>query len=544
MTGKRDAHERLPELIAAAVRVFTREGYRLARMSDVAAEMGLSEAAIYRYVESKEGLFVLAIRHALLLEDLPAGDLPLSPAPLAATVAEARDFIAEVVPFGALAEALSGPGAGDTAAEFEKILRELFELESRTREAADMLERSARELPEMADLLNAGIRAPVLAALTEYLAARAEAGTLRRTPDTAATARLVLETLTWFARHRFSDPDGAAIPDGLAVDTAVDALVHALVPARHGPGGCPVTGDAAVHVTGLRMSFGAIEVLHGIDFDVRYGEVFCLLGPNGAGKTTTLEILEGFTAQTDGHVSVLGMNPAAQPARLRERAGMVLQECGFPRQARVAELIDLWRSYYPNPRPLGDLLEVVELTEVRNTQVRKLSGGQRRRLDFALALAGDPDLVFLDEPTTGFDPEARRRCWAAIENLRRLGKTVLLTTHYLDEAEQLADRIAILRAGRIELAGTTHEVAARAGLATRISFTTPSALRCGQVPLPGGIDLSVRGPESVCHTGNAAMTLRMLLDWARQNSLGDLDGLAVTAPRLEDTYLQLTRDRP
>ena len=227
MTGKRDAHERLPELIAAAVRVFTREGYRSARMSDVAAEMGLSEAAIYRYVGS----------HALLLEDLPAGDLPLSPAPLAATVAEARDFIAEVVPFGALAEALSGPGAGDTAAEFEKILRELFELESRTREAADMLERSARELPEMADLLNAGIRAPVLAALTEYLAARAEAGTLRRTPDTAATARLVLETLTWFARHRFSDPDGAAIPVGLAADTAVDALVHALVPASTVPAG-------------------------------------------------------------------------------------------------------------------------------------------------------------------------------------------------------------------------------------------------------------------------------------------------------------------
>jgi ABC-2 type transport system ATP-binding protein len=305
-----------------------------------------------------------------------------------------------------------------------------------------------------------------------------------------------------------------------------------------------VTDDPAVHVAGLRMSFGATEVLHGIDFDVRYGEVFCLLGPNGAGKTTTLEILEGFTAQTDGHVSVLGMNPAAQPARLRERAGMVLQECGFPRQARVAELIDLWRSYYRHPRPLGDLLEVVELTEVRNAQVRKLSGGQRRRLDFALALAGDPDLVFLDEPTTGFDPEARRRCWAAIENLRRLGKTVLLTTHYLDEAEQLADRIAILRAGRIELAGTTHEVAVRAGLATRISFTTPSALRRGLVPLPHGIDLSVRGPESVCHTGNAAMTLSMLLDWARQNSLGDLDGLAVTAPRLEDTYLQLTRDRP
>jgi ABC-2 type transport system ATP-binding protein len=231
----------------------------------------------------------------------------------------------------------------------------------------------------------------------------------------------------------------------------------------------------AVQVRGLRMSFGAMQVLHGVDFEVAYGEVFCLLGPNGAGKTTTLEILEGFRTPAAGTVRVLGLNPAAEATRLRERAGMVLQECGFPRHARVAELIDMWRAYYPNPRPLGDLLEVAELAGVRNTVVRKLSAGQRRRLDFALALAGDPDLIFLDEPTTGFDPEARRRCWAAVENLRVLGKTILLTTHYLDEAEQLADRIAILRAGRIELAGTTQEVAARAGLATRISFLTPSA---------------------------------------------------------------------
>jgi len=234
MTGKRDAHKRLGDLIGAAVRVFTREGYRSARMSDVAAEMGLTEAAIYRYVDSKEGLFVLAIRHALLLEDLPGGDLPLSPAPLGATLREAREFIAEVVPFGALADALSGhraPASSDPAAELERILRELYDLESRTREAADMLERSARELPEMADLLNAGIRAPVLAALTRYLDGRARVGMLRRTPDAAATARLVLETLTWFARHRFSDPDGAAIPAQVAEDTAVDALVHALVPA-------------------------------------------------------------------------------------------------------------------------------------------------------------------------------------------------------------------------------------------------------------------------------------------------------------------------
>ena len=295
----------------------------------------------------------------------------------------------------------------------------------------------------------------------------------------------------------------------------------------------------AVQVRDLRMTFGATQVLHGVTFDVSYGEVFCLLGPNGAGKTTTLEILEGFRPPTAGTVRVLGLDPAAQAAKLRERAGMVLQECGFPRQARVGELLEVWRSYYPNPRPLGDLLEVVELTEARNTQVRKLSGGQRRRLDFALALAGDPDLVFLDEPTTGFDPEARIRCWAAIENLRKLGKTILLTTHYLDEAERLADRIAILRAGRIELAGTTQEVAARAGLATRISFTTPAAVRRGRVRLPDGVDLAVSGPESVCHTVNPGMTMRLLLDWASENRLGDLDGLAVTAPSLEDTYLQL-----
>jgi AcrR family transcriptional regulator len=233
-------HERLPELIAAAVRVFTREGYRSARMSAVAAEMGVTEAALYRYVDGKEALFVLAIRYALLLEDLPAGELPqselpryqfpLSAAPLSETVREVREFIAEVVPFGTLAAALSGsvPGAEGAAAELEKILRELYELESRTREAADMLERSARELPELADLLSTGFYRPVLTALTSYLSLRAEAGLLRRTPDPAATARLVLETLTWFARHRFSDPHGSAIGDQLAEETAVDTLVHAL----------------------------------------------------------------------------------------------------------------------------------------------------------------------------------------------------------------------------------------------------------------------------------------------------------------------------
>jgi AcrR family transcriptional regulator len=236
--GKRRAHERFPEVIAAAVRVFTRDGYRTARMSDVAREAGMSEAALYRYVGSKEGLFVLAIQHALLLEPVEelssrggvAEEFPLKPPSLEEMIKHVREFVAEEVPFGSLADAMRHDEQEDPAIELESIMRELFSLEAQTREAADMIERSARELPELADLLNSGLRSPVLGVLTEYLDSRARSGRLRGTPDAAATARLVLETLTWFARHRFSDPYGAAIPDRLAEDTAVDALLHALVP--------------------------------------------------------------------------------------------------------------------------------------------------------------------------------------------------------------------------------------------------------------------------------------------------------------------------
>ena len=238
MTPKRSTHERFPEVLAAAVRVFARDGYRSAHMSDVAREAGLSEAALYRYVDGKEDLFVLSIRHALLLEPLPeeddpAGAYPLKAPPLAEMIRQAREIVAEAIPFGSLAEALQVPEADDPSAELESIMRELFVLEEQTSVAADMIERSARELPELADLLNSGMRAPVLAALAGYLDSRAKAGQLRTTPDTAATARLVLETLTWFARHRLSDPYGAAIPAKLAQDTAVDALLHALVPPRY-----------------------------------------------------------------------------------------------------------------------------------------------------------------------------------------------------------------------------------------------------------------------------------------------------------------------
>jgi ABC-2 type transport system ATP-binding protein len=298
----------------------------------------------------------------------------------------------------------------------------------------------------------------------------------------------------------------------------------------------------AIEVSSLTMSYGDREVLRGVDFEVASGEVFCLLGPNGAGKTTTVEILEGFRQRTSGDVTVLGMDPQAQPTKLRERIGIVLQECGFPRQARVRELIDCWRSYYPHPRPTADLLQVVELTEDKNTQVRKLSGGQRRRLDLALALAGDPDLIFLDEPTTGFDPESRRRCWEAIENLRTLGKTVLLTTHYLDEAERLADRVAILRDGQIQVAGTVRHVARQAGVPTRISFTAPQRLRDGDLAVPAGLNVTVTGEQAVCLsacTASAGAALRELLAWCAENDLGDLDDLSVVTPTLEDAYLQL-----
>ena len=298
----------------------------------------------------------------------------------------------------------------------------------------------------------------------------------------------------------------------------------------------------AIEVSTLTMSYGDREVLRGVDFEVASGEVFCLLGPNGAGKTTTVEILEGFRQRTSGHVTVLGMDPQAQPTRLRERIGIVLQECGFPRQARVKELIDCWRSYYPNPRSASDLLNVVELEEDKNTQVRKLSGGQRRRLDLALALAGDPDLIFLDEPTTGFDPESRRRCWGAIENLRTLGKTVLLTTHYLDEAERLADRVAILRDGRIQVSGTVRHVARQAGVPTRISFTAPQRLRDGDLTVPAGLNVKVTGEQAVCLsacTASAGAALRELLAWCAENDLGDLDDLSVVTPTLEDAYLHL-----
>jgi ABC-2 type transport system ATP-binding protein len=229
-----------------------------------------------------------------------------------------------------------------------------------------------------------------------------------------------------------------------------------------------------VEVDGVSKRYGDRVVLRDVSFAVARGEVFGLLGPNGAGKTTTLEILEGFRPATAGRVRILGFDPATHDVELRQRTGVVLQECGFPLHLRVGELLDAWRSFYRSPRPLGELLDVVELAPERNRVVRRLSGGQRRRLDFALALAGDPEVVFLDEPTTGFDPEARRRCWDAIGNLRALGTTIVLTTHYLDEAQHLADRVAVLCDGTIRACGTPAQLARQVGAEPRLSLVQPT----------------------------------------------------------------------
>lgn len=258
---------------------------------------------------------------------------------------------------------------------------------------------------------------------------------------------------------------------------------------------------AAVRVRGLIKSYvPERRVLSGVDLDAWPGEVLCLLGPNGSGKTTTLEILQGFRRRDEGAVSVLGLDPESQPRELRERVGVVPQEGGFPRFLRVGELIEIFRSYYPRPLTFDAILDLVELRPQADMLVRRLSGGQRRRLDFALATVGDPDLIFLDEPTTGFDPESRARCWQAISGLRELGKTIILTTHYLDEAELLADSVAILHKGRICARGSVSDILQAADLGARVEIRPPASLRPalrahglkGRTAVLGGIVSDVR----------------------------------------------------
>jgi ABC-2 type transport system ATP-binding protein len=279
----------------------------------------------------------------------------------------------------------------------------------------------------------------------------------------------------------------------------------------------------ALRVNGLRKSYGEVEAVRGISFEIQTGEVFGLLGPNGAGKTTTVEILEGYRDRDGGHVEVLGEDPARAGSAWRERIGVVLQSGSIYGQLTVAETLALFAGYYEQSRDLDEVIRLVGLDEKRDALVRTLSGGQKRRLDLGLALAGDPELVFLDEPTTGFDPEARRRAWETIRSLRELGKTILLTTHYLDEAERLCDRVAVLRDGQIAALGKPRELEG-----------------AGALP-PTEIRYRRNGEEVVLHTEDPTRTLHELTAQALADGR-ELEALEVRRPSLEEVYLSLTAE--
>ena len=295
------------------------------------------------------------------------------------------------------------------------------------------------------------------------------------------------------------------------------------------------TSAPAIEVRGLRKSYGAVEAVRGIDLRVMRGEVFALLGPNGAGKTTTVEILEGHRDRTDGHVSVLGYDPARSQRDLKRRIGIVLQSTGVEPYLKVEETIDLFRGYYPHPLPLDEILDVIGLKEQRRTPVKRLSGGQQRRLDVAIGLAGDPELLFLDEPTTGFDPSARRGAWEMVLNLRSLGKTIVLTTHYMGEAEHLADRVAIMVRGRIVAQGTPGQLVQR-----ERSTTIRFRLGSGPEDLPPGLGVTpADGGQYTIATATPTHSLHQLTTWATDRGV-ELEELSVSRPSLEDVFVELT----
>jgi len=282
-------------------------------------------------------------------------------------------------------------------------------------------------------------------------------------------------------------------------------------------------GSPAVRVRGLVKSYGDVAAVRGVDLDIHYGEIFALLGPNGAGKTTTVEILEGYRRRDGGEVSVFGFDPGRERSKMLPRTGIVLQKTGVDRYLTVAETVTLYASYYPKPRLPAEVIDLVGLTDKRNSRVTTLSGGQLRRLDMAVALAGDPDLLFLDEPTTGFDPAARRAAWDTVRSLQGLGKTVLLTTHYLEEAQALADRVAIIKGGRILAEGAPGELGAGDSSRYRVAWRNGRGLIEQR---------ETDDPTTLLHELTEAAL-------ARGERLRDL---SVSRPSLEDIYLELTDD--
>ena len=291
---------------------------------------------------------------------------------------------------------------------------------------------------------------------------------------------------------------------------------------------------AIIEIRGLTKSYGEVHAVRGIDLRIAAGEVFAILGPNGAGKTTTVEILEGYRRRDGGDVAVLGLDPGRERAQLKPHIGIVLQSTGVDRYLTVAETIEMYSGYYPHPRPVDEVIDVVGLGAKRNVRVVKLSGGQQRRLDVAIALAGDPEVLFLDEPTTGFDPSARHEAWDVVKNLASLGKTVLLTTHYMDEAQQLADRVAVVADGRVVAEGTPATLAGRDSARATVTYRLPA----GVVPPP---DLG--GPPSASGVvelvpQDLTQALHDLTTWALVHHV-TLSNLQVAQPSLEDIYLGL-----
>ncbi|MBV9411968.1 MAG: ABC transporter ATP-binding protein [Acidimicrobiia bacterium] len=301
-----------------------------------------------------------------------------------------------------------------------------------------------------------------------------------------------------------------------------------------------VPGAPVISVKGLEKRYGRFQAVRGINLEVNAGEIFAFLGPNGAGKTTTVEILEGFRSRTAGEVTVLGEDPAHADGAWRERVGVVLQDSAPEPGLSVSECLELYAGYYRAPRDIAETIALVGLTGKAGALAVDLSGGQRRRLDVALALIGDPDLIFLDEPTTGFDPSARRAAWEVIAGLRDLGKTVFLTTHYMDEAERLADRIAVIAAGQIVAEGTPATLGGRDRMTAAIRFTLPAGVTSRN--LPAGLrPLAEQGTggSTVVRSESPLVHMQMLADWALGRGI-DLPDLDVGRPTLEDVYLALT----
>ena len=293
----------------------------------------------------------------------------------------------------------------------------------------------------------------------------------------------------------------------------------------------------AIAVEGLEKHYGENRAVDGVDLTVEEGEVFALLGPNGAGKTTTVEILEGHRQRTAGSVSVLGVDPETAGRAFRERIGIVLQSSSLEKELTVGEAIGIYASLYPRSLPGRDVIEIVGLESKVGERIKTLSGGQKRRLELALGIVGDPDLIFLDEPTTGFDPSARRQAWELVGNLRSLGKTILLTTHYMDEAQNLADRVAVIAAGRIVATGAPDTLGGREDSNTTITFELPPGH--DPVSLPDDIGATASGQQVTVHTPAPTSVLNRLTGWALERNT-ELVGLSVSKPTLEDVYLELT----